>query len=54
LRSGRRLAAFFVGGFDAIFLGARAKVLGRGILDNQISITNPGIAKLEDIFTYPQ
>jgi hypothetical protein len=53
LRSRRRLAAFFVGGFDAAFWGESATVeaLRRGILDNQFSITNPGIAKLEGIFT---
>jgi hypothetical protein len=43
----RRLADFFIGGFGAVFLAARATVeaLRRGILDNQFSITNPGIAK---------
>jgi hypothetical protein len=40
LRSGRRLAAFFFGGFFDVLLGARATVeaLRRGILDNQIDL----------------
>jgi hypothetical protein len=40
LRSRRRLAAFFFGGFFDVILGARATVeaLRRGILDNQIDL----------------